>query len=109
MLIAAILAAVLALIFLALMGFASVVDAGRRLLEHKLAESIQAAQPLLKRSLQLSEIYPTFAEAVRKLLEYDRIGVVVPEGERLGMTLSGGEPPLASRRGEAWAQTTLAA
>src|SRR6516165_375910 len=105
MLIAAILSAVLTLIFLALMGFASVVDAGRRLLERKLAESIQAAQPLLKRSLQLSEIYPTFAEAVRKLLDYDRIGVVVPEGERLVMTLSVAEPPLASWRGESWPQT----
>jgi GAF domain-containing protein len=105
MLIAAILSAVLTLIFLALMGFASVVDAGRRLLERKLAESIQAAQPLLKRSLQLSEVYPTFAGAVRELLDYDRIGVVVPEGERLVMTLSVAEPPLASWRGESWPQT----
>ena len=64
-----------------------------------------AAQPVLRRSLQLKEVYPAFAEAVKALLAYDRIGVVVPEGDRLLMALSVAEPPLASWQGESWAQT----
>ena len=55
-----------------------------------------ASQPVLRRSLQLNEVYPAFAEAVKALLGYDRIGVVVPEGKRLVMALSVAEPPLAS-------------
>jgi len=55
-----------------------------------------AAQPVLRRSLQLAEVYPAFAAAVKALLAYDRIGVVVPEGERLVMALSVADPPLAS-------------
>lgn len=64
-----------------------------------------AAQPVLRRSLQLTEVYPAFAMAVKALLPYDRIGVVVPEGERLVMALSVAEPPLASWQGESWPQT----
>ena len=72
-------------------------------LEH--ARLYAAAQPVLRRSLQLKEVYPAFAEAVKALLAYDRIGVVVPEGERLVMALSIAEPPLASWQGESWPQT----
>ena len=64
-----------------------------------------AAQPVLRRSLQLTEVYPAFALAVKALLAYDRIGVVVPEGEQLVMALSVAEPPLASWQGESWPQT----
>ncbi len=72
-------------------------------LEH--ARLFAAAQPVLSRSLQLSEVYPAFARAVKALLPYDRIGVVVPEGTKLIMALSAAEPPLASWQGEAWAQS----
>jgi PAS domain S-box-containing protein len=64
-----------------------------------------AAQPVLRRSLQLEEVYPAFAAAVKALLAYDRIGVVVPEGEKLVMALSVADPPLASWQGESWSQT----
>ncbi len=64
-----------------------------------------AAQPVLRRSLQLTEVYPAFAEAVKALLGYDRIGVVVPEGESLVMALSVAEPPLSSWQGESWPKT----
>ncbi|MBL8541153.1 MAG: GAF domain-containing protein [Betaproteobacteria bacterium] len=72
-------------------------------LEH--ARLYAAAQPVLRRSLELTEVYPAFAEAVKALLGYDRIGVVVPEGERLVMALSVAEPPLASWQGESWPNT----
>ncbi|MCG3201760.1 MAG: Adaptive-response sensory-kinase SasA [Gammaproteobacteria bacterium] len=62
-------------------------------------------QPVLRRSLQLKEAYPAFAEAVKALVNYDRIGVVVPEGGKLLMALSVAEPPLASYEGESWEQT----
>jgi PAS domain S-box-containing protein len=61
-----------------------------------------AAQPVLRRSLRLEEVYPAFAAAVKALLAYDRIGVVVPEGDQLVMALSVAEPPLASWQGQAW-------
>ncbi len=63
-----------------------------------------AAQPVLRRSLQLADVYPAFALAVKALLPYDRIGVVVPEGDRLVMALSVAGPPLASWQGKAWSQ-----
>lgn len=64
-----------------------------------------AAQPVLRRSLQLADVYPAFAAAVKALLAYDRIGVVVPEKDKLVMALSVAEPPLASWQGEAWVNT----
>lgn len=64
-----------------------------------------AAQPVLRRSLELTEVYPAFAEAVKALLGYDRIGVVVPEGNQLLVALSVAEPPLASWQGESWPRT----
>jgi PAS domain S-box-containing protein len=71
-------------------------------LEH--ARIYAAAQPVLSRSLNLSVVYPAFARAVKALLPYDRIGVIVPEGERLVMALSAAEPPLASWEGHSWPQ-----
>lgn len=64
-----------------------------------------AAQPVLRRSLQLTDVYPAFAAAVKALLAYDRIGVVVPEKDKLVMALSVAEPPLASWQGESWTHT----
>ena len=61
-----------------------------------------APQPALRRSLQLSDVYPAFAAAVKALLAYDRIGVVVPEDDNLMMALSVAEPPLASWQGQSW-------
>ena len=63
-----------------------------------------AAQPVLRRSLRLAEVYPAFAAAVKALLAYDRIGVVVPEKDKLVMALSVADPPLASWQGESWDQ-----
>ena len=71
-------------------------------LEH--ARIYAAAQPVLSRSLNLSVVYPAFARAVKALLPYDRIGVIVPEGNRLVMALSAAEPPLASWVGHSWPQ-----
>ncbi len=64
-----------------------------------------AAQPVLKRSLHLKEVYPAFAAAVKALVNYDRIGVVIPKGGRLLMALSVAQPPLASYEGESWENT----
>lgn len=64
-----------------------------------------AAQPVLRRSLQLTDVYPAFAAAVKALLAYDRIGVVVPEKDKLVMALSVAEPPLSSWQGEGWPKT----
>ena len=69
-------------------------------LEH--ARLYAAAQPVLSRSLHLSVVYPAFARAVKALLPYNRIGVVVPEGDKLVMALSVAEPPLASWQGLTW-------
>src|SRR3990170_272276 len=60
---------------------------------------------LLSRSLELTEVYPAFAEAVKANLPYDRMGVVVPGGEQLVMALSVAEPPLPSWQGASWLQT----
>ena len=59
----------------------------------------------LRRSLQLTDVYPAFAAAVKALLAYDRIGVVVPEKGKLLMALSVADPPLASWQGESWSET----
>ena len=64
-----------------------------------------AAQPVLRRSLQLADVYPAFAAAVKALLAYDRIGVVVPNKDKLVMALSVAEPPLSSWQGESWDKT----
>ncbi len=71
-------------------------------IEH--ARLYAAAQPVLSRSLHLSVVYPTFARAVKALLPYDRIGVIVPQGQQLVMALSVASPPLASWQGQSWAQ-----
>ncbi|MDZ4339326.1 MAG: ATP-binding protein [candidate division NC10 bacterium] len=57
---------------------------------------------LLGQSLELHEIYPAFASAVKAHLPSEHIGVVVPDGERLVMALSVAEPPLPTYQGRAW-------
>ena len=69
-------------------------------LEH--ARLYAAAQPVISRSLHLSEVYPAFARAVKALLPYDRIGVVVPDKKGLVMALSVAEPPLVNWQGHIW-------
>jgi len=68
-------------------------------------EALFRLSQLLSRSLELTEVYPAFAAAVKALLPYDRIGVVVPEGKQLVMALSVAEPPLPSWQGASWLQT----
>src|SRR5574337_1738563 len=57
---------------------------------------------LLSRSLQLEEIYPAYADALKAILPYHRICVVVREGEKLVAALSVAEPPLQSYQGKTW-------
>ncbi len=68
-------------------------------------EALFRLSQLLSRSLELTDVYPAFATAVKALLPYDRIGVVVPEGNQLVMALSVAEPPLPSWQGASWLQT----
>ncbi|MGQ0455559.1 MAG: GAF domain-containing protein [Hyphomicrobium sp.] len=71
-------------------------------LEH--SRLVAAAQPVLSRSLNLSVVYPSFARAVKALVPYDRIGVIVPDGQKLTMALSVADPPLATWEGHTWEQ-----
>jgi len=54
---------------------------------------------LLSRSLRLEEVYPAFAEAVRTIMPYERLGILVPEGESLVMAHSVARPPLTAWEG----------
>jgi signal transduction histidine kinase len=54
---------------------------------------------LLSRSLRVEEVYPAFAGAVRTILPYDRLGILVPDGESLVMVHSVARPPLAAWEG----------
>jgi GAF domain-containing protein len=65
-------------------------------------ELLHRLDVLLSRSLRLEEIYPAFARAVKELVPYDRIGVVVPDGTLFRMALSVAEPPLVAHQGELW-------
>ena len=67
-------------------------------------EGLYRLGALLSRSLEVEEVYTAFAEAVKVLVPYDRIGVVVPEGKQLRMALSVAEPPVPSYQGAVWAQ-----
>jgi signal transduction histidine kinase/HAMP domain-containing protein len=67
-------------------------------------EALYRLGALLSRSLEVEKVYPAFAEAVKALVPYDRIGVVVPEGKQLRMALSAAEPPVPSYQGAVWPQ-----
>ncbi len=77
-------------------------------LQRKRAEETQQAlyhlSVQLSRSLNLQEVFPVFGAAVRVHLPYDRIGVVVPQGESLVVALSVAVPPLSSSQGMTWPQ-----
>ena len=72
-------------------------------------EALYRLGALLSRSLEVEEVYPAFAEAVKALVPYDRIGVVVPDGEKLRMVLSVAEPPVSSHHGAVWPQVKATA
>ncbi|MDE2060332.1 MAG: GAF domain-containing protein [candidate division NC10 bacterium] len=63
---------------------------------------INEMSAVLGRSLQLEEIYPAFAEAVKAVLPYHRISVVVPDGESLVAVLSVAESPLQAYQRKVW-------
>ena len=72
-------------------------------------EALYRLGAVLDRSLEMEDVYPAFAEAVKALLHCDRIGVVVPEGEQLRMALSVAEPPVPSYKGAVWTQAKATA
>ncbi len=72
-------------------------------------EALYRLGALLSRSLEVEEAYPAFAQAVKALLPCDRVGVVVPEGEKLRMALSLAESPVPSYQGAVWPQAKATA
>jgi signal transduction histidine kinase len=67
-----------------------------------LRETIYKHSTLFSRSLEFQEVYPAFVEAVKAFLPYDRIDIVVPEGESLVAVLSISEPPMRHHQGRVW-------
>ena len=59
----------------------------------------------LSRPLDMEQIYPAIAGTVKTYLHFDRIGVVVPQGEELVMVMSVAEPPVPTYKGKAWPRT----
>ncbi|MEE9519942.1 MAG: GAF domain-containing protein, partial [bacterium] len=72
-------------------------------------EALYRLGALLSRSLEVEDVYPAFAGAVKALLPCDRIGVVVPEGKQLRMALSVAEAPVPSYQGAVWPQAEATA
>ncbi|NJD68994.1 MAG: response regulator [candidate division NC10 bacterium] len=68
-------------------------------------EALFTLSRLVNRSLQLDEVFDTFARAVESYVPYDRLGVVLPEGDRLVVAYSVAHPPLASHQGQSWPKT----
>jgi len=68
------------------------------------AERIAAISRLsrvISSSLDISEVYQTFAEEVKQLIQYDRMGVVVPDASGKGFTilkLAGDQPTIGEQR-----------
>ena len=60
---------------------------------------------LLNRSLELNEVFGTFAQAVESYVPYDRLGVIVPEVDQLRVAYSVANPPLAAYQGQSWPKT----
>ena len=59
---------------------------------------------ILERSLQHEEVYPAFAAAVKILVPYDRICVVVPKGESLVAVMAIANPGMSNCQGCMWPQ-----
>lgn len=60
---------------------------------------------LLSRPIPLEQAFPDVAAAIKTYVPFDRIDVVVPRGEQLFMAMSVAEPPMSSRKGQAWPRT----
>src|SRR5574337_1271300 len=68
-------------------------------------EALFTLSRLLNRSLELDEVFGTFAQAVESYVRYDRLGVVLPEGDHLKVAYSVANPPLAAYQGQSWPMT----
>ena len=68
-------------------------------------EALFTLSRLLNRSLELDEVFGTFARAVESYVSYDRLGVILPEGDQLMVAYSVAHPPLASHQGQSWLKT----
>jgi len=68
-------------------------------------EALFTLSRLLNRSLELDEVFGTFAQAVESYVPYDRLGVILPEGDQLRVAYSVANPPLAAYQGQSWPKT----
>ncbi len=68
-------------------------------------EALFTLSRLLNRSLELDEVFGTFARAVESYVPYDRLGVILPESDQLKMAYSVAHPPLLSYQGQSWPKT----
>ncbi|MBI2884268.1 MAG: PAS domain S-box protein [Candidatus Methylomirabilis oxyfera] len=68
-------------------------------------EALFTLSRLLNRSLELDEVFGTFARAVESYVSYDRLGVILREGDQLKMAYSMAHPPLAAYQGQSWPTT----
>lgn len=65
-------------------------------------EALFTLSRLLNRSLKLDEVFETFARAVESYVPYDRLGVILLEGDQLTVAYSVAHPPLVSHQGQSW-------
>ncbi|VUZ83821.1 Histidine kinase [Candidatus Methylomirabilis lanthanidiphila] len=68
-------------------------------------EALFTLSRLLNRSLELDEVFDTFARAVESYIPYDRLGVILPEGDQLRVAYSVAHVPLAAHQGQSWPKT----
>lgn len=57
---------------------------------------------LLNQSLEIDEVFDTFAQGVKRYIPYDRLGVIVQDDHTLRVAYAVADPPLISRRGLSW-------
>ncbi|PWB79639.1 MAG: hypothetical protein C3F08_06275 [Candidatus Methylomirabilota bacterium] len=68
-------------------------------------EALFTLSRLLNRSLELDEVFDTFARAVESYVPYDRLGVILSEGDQLAVAYAVAHPPLVSHQGQSWPTT----
>ncbi|GEM_PF-957838 len=68
-------------------------------------EALFTLSRMLNRSLELDEVFGTFARAVESYVPYDRLGVILQEGEQLRTAYAVAHPPLVSHHGQSWSKT----
>jgi signal transduction histidine kinase len=68
-------------------------------------EALFSLGRLLNQSLQLDEVFETFAQGVKPYIPYDRLGVIVHEDHTLKVAYAVADPPLTSRCGQSWSMT----